>query len=206
MNTTNLPNPSGRPYGPKKHKVPFVIIDHDIAADSRLTPTDLRVLAALLYYARQDSSCWPSDASLGSRIHRHPCTIRRSLKRLEDLEYIKREFFPSTASNPVGRIIHLLFTFPDWTGPEGCRQLQPTRYTSTQYNEEYLQSDHWKAVRLRTLQSDGYACRICNRKDKLQVHHRSYDRLGAELPPDVITLCDDCHTIFHENSHTTPQD
>src|SRR5512135_2077461 len=31
--------------------VPFAALPHDIAADRRLTPTDLRVLAALLFYA-----------------------------------------------------------------------------------------------------------------------------------------------------------
>jgi hypothetical protein len=74
-----------------------------------------------------------------------------------------------------------------------------------QYDEEYLQSDHWKEIRARTLRSDGYACRVCNRKDNLQVHHRSYDRLGAELPSDVITLCDDCHTIFHTTARLQPK-
>ena len=46
---------------------PFAMLPHDIAADPRLTATDLRVLAALLYFARQDPSCYPSDFSLGER-------------------------------------------------------------------------------------------------------------------------------------------
>ena len=101
----------------RRQTVPFAIIPHDVAADPRLSPTDLRVLAALLYYARQDPSCYPSDASLAARVHRHPGTVRRCLKRLEDLGYIRREFVQATPANPTGRTIYLVFTDPDWPRP-----------------------------------------------------------------------------------------
>ena len=54
-------------------------------------PTDLRVLAALFYFARADASCWPGDEAIAARVHRHPGTVRRALRRLEDLGYIRRE-------------------------------------------------------------------------------------------------------------------
>ena len=97
--------------------VPFAALPHDIAADRRLTPTDLRVLAALLFYACSKPTCYPSDAGIADRVHKHPGTIRRSLKRLEDLGYIRREFVPATPANPTGRLIHLTFTAPDWSRP-----------------------------------------------------------------------------------------
>jgi Helix-turn-helix domain len=107
------------PRGTQYHTgVPFAALPHDIAADPRLSPTDLRVLAALLYYARQDPSCYPSDASIAARVHRHPGTVRRCLKRLEDLGYIRREFVQATPANPTGRLIHLTCTEPDWPRPE----------------------------------------------------------------------------------------
>ena len=109
---------------------PFAALPHDIAADPRLSPTDLRVLAALLYYARQDPSCYPSDASIAARVHRHPGTVRRCLKRLEDLGYIRREFVQATPANPTGRLIHLTFTAPDWSRPaSGCCTQRASRYT-----------------------------------------------------------------------------
>src|SRR5512133_4036077 len=96
----------GPPRGTQHHTgVPFAALPHDIAADPRLSPTDLRVLAALLYYARQDPRWYPSDASLAARVHRHPGTVRRCLKRLEDLGYIRREFVQATPANPTGRLI-----------------------------------------------------------------------------------------------------
>ena len=103
--------PRGTQY---KTSIPFAAIPHDIAADPRLSPTDLRVLAALFYFARADASCWPCDNSIAARVHRHPGTVRRSLRRLEDLGYIRRE--PSR-ENPTGRLIHLTCREPDWERP-----------------------------------------------------------------------------------------
>ena len=103
--------PRGTQY---KTSIPFAAIPHDIAADLRLSPTDLRVLAALFYFARADASCWPCDNSIAARVHRHPGTVRRSLRRLEDLGYIRRE--PSR-ENPTGRLIHLTCREPDWERP-----------------------------------------------------------------------------------------
>ena len=97
-----------------KTSIPFAAIPHDIAADPRLSPTDLRVLAALFYFARADASCWPCDNSIAARVHRHPGTVRRSLRHLEDLGYIRRE--PSW-ENPTGRLIHLTCREPDWERP-----------------------------------------------------------------------------------------
>ena len=103
------------PWGTQsKASVPFAAIPHDIAADPRLSPTDLRVLAALFYFARADTSCWPCDNSIAARVHRHPGTVRRSLRHLEDLGYIRR--LPSR-ENPTGRLIHLTCREPDWERP-----------------------------------------------------------------------------------------
>ena len=94
--------------------VPFAALPHDIAADPRLSPTDLRVLAALFYFARADASCWPSDAAIAARVHRHPGTVRRALRRLESFGYLRREF---TRENPTGRLIHLTCKEPNWPRP-----------------------------------------------------------------------------------------
>src|SRR5512135_3392627 len=102
------------PATQRKTSVPFAALPHDIAADPRLSPTDLRVLAALFYFARADPSCWPGDEAIATRVHRHPGTVRRALRRLEDLGYLRREF---TRENPTGRLIHLTCKEPDWPRP-----------------------------------------------------------------------------------------
>ena len=104
------------------------MLPNDIASDPRLTPTDLRILTALLYFARQDGSCYPSDFSLGERACKHPSTVRRALHRLERLGYIRRSFFPATRANPTGRLIYLDFTSPDWPRPSPA-PAQPQPHT-----------------------------------------------------------------------------
>ena len=106
--------------------VPFAAIPHDVAADPRLTPTDLRVLATLLFYARQKTICYPSDDAIAARVHRHPGTVRRSLKRLEDIGYLHREFLPPSPANPTGRLIHMTCMEPDWPRPNQTTAPAPT--------------------------------------------------------------------------------
>jgi hypothetical protein len=83
---------------------PFAALPHDIAADPRLSPTDVRVLLALLFWARSKADCWPSDRSIGLRVGRSVRTVQRVLGRLESLGLVGRSPDPG---NPTGRRIVL---------------------------------------------------------------------------------------------------
>lgn len=61
----------------------------------------------------------------------------------------------------------------------------------------YLRSAEWRAKREWALERAGHRCQVCNRTGSLEVHHRTYERLGAELPGDLIVLDDRCHGLFH---------
>lgn len=64
--------------------------------------------------------------------------------------------------------------------------------------EQYLQTPEWRERRTRHLESAGHACQICNARNvQLNVHHRTYERRGAELYQDLIVLCRSCHELFH---------
>lgn len=63
----------------------------------------------------------------------------------------------------------------------------------------YLDSDHWKQKRSIALHQAGNRCQVCNEGGQLDVHHRTYERLGDELPQDLIVLCRNCHQLFHSN-------
>lgn len=63
--------------------------------------------------------------------------------------------------------------------------------------EQYLQSPTWRLRRNRALKSAGYRCARCYRKRRLQVHHRTYERLGNEHEADLEVLCEDCHNGHH---------
>lgn len=63
--------------------------------------------------------------------------------------------------------------------------------------DEYLQSPAWKTRRNTALKSAGWRCSRCGRKRHLQVHHRSYERVGQEHDGDLEVLCEDCHSQHH---------
>jgi hypothetical protein len=64
---------------------------------------------------------------------------------------------------------------------------------------EYLQSPAWQGTRKRALKRAKDRCQVCNSPNLLQVHHRTYERLGKEAPGDLLVLCDGCHDLFHSH-------
>jgi hypothetical protein len=66
------------------------------------------------------------------------------------------------------------------------------------YNQ-YLQSDHWKNVKYRYWKSGLIkCCGVCGAKENLDLHHKSYKRIGNERLSDLIPLCRTHHYELHE--------
>ncbi|MCO5210449.1 MAG: HNH endonuclease [Caldilinea sp.] len=66
----------------------------------------------------------------------------------------------------------------------------------------YIRSDGWRMKANQAKQRSGYRCQVCNRHAsdvQLDAHHRTYERLGNELPEDITVLCHDCHTLYESN-------
>jgi hypothetical protein len=63
--------------------------------------------------------------------------------------------------------------------------------------QEYLRSDHWQTMRRLALDHAEHRCQLCYSPNRLEVHHRTYERLGAERLADLTVLCDACHQAFH---------
>lgn len=66
----------------------------------------------------------------------------------------------------------------------------------------YIRSNAWKkkaeAAKIRA----GNRCQLCNRSRsevQLEAHHRTYERIGYELPGDITILCRDCHQAHEES-------
>jgi hypothetical protein len=57
----------------------------------------------------------------------------------------------------------------------------------------YLRTLKWGAKRIGILQRAKWICERCGKKDKLQVHHKTYDHLFDEPPEDLGALCPACH-------------
>lgn len=67
---------------------------------------------------------------------------------------------------------------------------------------KYLKSPEWAAKRIQIIVRDNRQCQHCRVGGKyLQVHHKTYDRFGAELLTDLITLCPTCHQAEHRKTN-----
>jgi 5-methylcytosine-specific restriction endonuclease McrA len=67
----------------------------------------------------------------------------------------------------------------------------------TRSYREYLQSPEWQGTRDDALHQAKHRCCICNSRHQLEVHHRTYERIGHERPDDLTVLCRPCHALFH---------
>lgn len=64
--------------------------------------------------------------------------------------------------------------------------------------KDFLKTPEWDKTRKRMLRLAGYRCQLCNKTNTiLNVHHKTYDRIGEEFDDDLIVLCKNCHKKFH---------
>jgi hypothetical protein len=62
--------------------------------------------------------------------------------------------------------------------------------------DDYLDSRHWADLRARAAAEMTYIC-VCGASEALQLHHKTYDRIGHEELDDVMWLCEPCHITVH---------
>lgn len=65
-------------------------------------------------------------------------------------------------------------------------------------HSDYLESPEWIAIRDERLKQDNYQCVMCGTGKNLEVHHLTYERLGAEKLEDLRTFCRECHKKVHD--------
>lgn len=61
----------------------------------------------------------------------------------------------------------------------------------------YINSPEWRVKADDAKRRAGYSCALCTRTTSLEVHHRTYARLGHEHPSDLVVLCWRCHRRHH---------
>lgn len=64
--------------------------------------------------------------------------------------------------------------------------------------KNYLKTKHWNHQREKILKNAKYKCQLCSNKNKLHVHHNTYENIGNEKKEDLIVLCEACHSKFHD--------
>jgi len=75
----------------------------------------------------------------------------------------------------------------------------PERWKNEVEYYRYIASADWRKRSEEAKRRAGYRCQLCNRHQseiQIHTHHRTYVRLGNELPEDLTVLCKDCHALF----------
>ncbi len=67
--------------------------------------------------------------------------------------------------------------------------------------QDYLNTAHWKALRIQVAERDKYTCQRCNGifKNYFHIHHNTYKRLGKEKLSDLTFYCNKCHSVIHND-------
>lgn len=73
----------------------------------------------------------------------------------------------------------------------------PIRAVPPSHYQVYLGTTEWRLTRNRALKRAGRQCSKCPSKRDLEVHHKTYERLGHEWDQDLEVLCVMCHRGEH---------
>lgn len=84
---------------------------------------------------------------------------------------------------------------------KGLAVYKSTKVASSQHinYDDYIQSKDWRERADAAKERAGHRCQVCNSTGQLDAHHRTYERLGSELPEDITVMCRTCHTLFHKS-------
>lgn len=62
----------------------------------------------------------------------------------------------------------------------------------------YTPTPEWRYKKNEAFKLFGRKCQRCDASEKIEVHHKTYDRIGAEnVNTDLAILCEDCHDLYH---------
>jgi hypothetical protein len=171
---------------------PYTQIQNTPLQDERLSVEAVGLLVCMLSLPRD----WKfSRKHAQKRFNMGREKLDRIVKELTAFGYIRTTQERSDRGQ-YGRRTYFFTAHPSapMESPPDAEELRGVPYG------DYLQSAHWQNLRKRKIDSAGGRCQICNFNDSLSVHHRTYDRLGAEPLEDLTVLCRHCHGLFHDHS------
>jgi 5-methylcytosine-specific restriction endonuclease McrA len=63
--------------------------------------------------------------------------------------------------------------------------------------DQYLRSQQWDLIRGQVRAKYKDTCQECFKAGKVEIHHKTYERIGAEHIDDLVALCRSCHKALH---------
>jgi DNA-binding transcriptional ArsR family regulator len=71
--------------------------------------------------------------------------------------------------------------------------------------DEYLKTPEWERTRAEALARADHCCALnLTHTEGLDVLHRTKERVGRELPSDLVVLCKPCHDLHQEQESDAP--
>ncbi len=67
---------------------------------------------------------------------------------------------------------------------------------------EYLVSKKWASLKKAVHFFYEEECYICRSREKLHIHHKTYDRIYHEDLDDLVLVCWLCHSSIHDGRYT----
>lgn len=64
--------------------------------------------------------------------------------------------------------------------------------------DEYMRSEHWRRIRERYFAGHDKACAACDATRRIELHHKTYERIGREDVADLVPLCARHHRAAHK--------
>ena len=115
------------------------------------------------------------------------------------LTNLKRDGLVDNPRRGVWRLVGAAVEAPESAAADGVTDARLAELRTMPYRR-YLRTAEWQRTRAAALHRAGYACTLdITHTDDLEVHHRTYERLGHELASDLTVLCNRCHDLHHEH-------
>lgn len=139
-----------------------------------------------------------------SRVDTIKRLVARTMSRAELPDELTREEFYAKVRSMISEEMQG-HTDKHWQGAESYFRAMGELFAEA-YAEKpqdatpyqlYLRSPEWRERRKRAIERADGACQLCASKERLNVHHRTYARLGNEGDSDLTVLCRRCHARFH---------
>lgn len=88
-------------------------------------------------------------------------------------------------------------------GGYGLNNDMIARHIQNMSYKDFLQTPYWEAVSAYKKYRENRKCALCGSNKVLATHHNTYERHGMEhlykvANEDLIVLCQDCHSKFHD--------
>ena len=139
-----------------------------------------------------------------------PEAARDKVDRLVDyqlswaLTNLKRDGLVENPKWGTWRLVGAALERPAAASSEAPRADRLAELRAMSYRD-YLRTPEWRRTRAAALVRGGHSCSLdVTHGDELEVHHRTYERLGEELASDLVVLCKPCHRLHHEE-HGRPK-